>query len=62
METTLVYKDKVINLSKSTPQEQQAFYDSIIISKEQARAFALELWHSEAFHRYMADIKDKKSE
>jgi|GEM_PF-5643495 len=31
---------KVLNWSESTHEERQQFYESIVISKEQARAFA----------------------
>jgi len=57
MKITLVHGNKILDLDESTPQEQKKFYESIIISKEQARAFAFDIWHSETFHKFWEERK-----
>ena len=53
MKATVVYGNKVLNYDECTPEERKQFYDSIIISNEQARQIAWDIYHSDVFVEFI---------
>ena len=52
-EKTIKNNKKVLNWSESTPEERKNFYENIVISKEQARQFAFDIYDT-LMHDIMA--------